>query len=223
VLSRLWPEGRRGRILDVGCGDGLFFDQLSRFGDVEGVEVDASIVSSDGKYTPSIHIGAFDESFLPQKRYSLILMLDVLEHLPRPVEALRRALDLLEQGGSMVITVPAFQQIWTSHDVLNHHYLRYTKRSFGMIARAAGLQIQEQRYLFQWLFPVKLGVRLFERVRDPKPTAPSVPPPWLNRALFHLSGAEHRLVPHRWKPFGSSLLIVGGRREDISRRNESAH
>jgi SAM-dependent methyltransferase len=216
TLSRLRPDGRRGRILDVGCGDGLFFDQLSRFGEVDGVEIDASTVSAEGKHSGSIHVGGFDESFVPEKSYSLILMLDVLEHLAEPAEALRHALDLLEPDGDLIITVPAFQQIWTSHDVLNHHYRRYTKRSFGALARTAGLEVREQSYFFHWLFPLKLAVRLLERVRPPKPAAPNIPPAWLNRVLCRLSSAEERLLPKKWMPFGSSLLIVAGKPREVS-------
>ena len=52
-------------ILDVGCGDGLFFDQLSSWGAVEGVEVDSSIVSPAGPWREQIHVGPFDASFQP--------------------------------------------------------------------------------------------------------------------------------------------------------------
>lgn len=69
------------------------------------------------------------------KDYSLILMLDVLEHLEDPVGALQHAVDLLTPEGTLLITVPAFMALWTNHDVLNHHLTRYTKRSFSNVAR----------------------------------------------------------------------------------------
>ena len=85
LLAQLRRELAAGaeRILDVGCGDGLFFDKLSEFGEVEGIEADGSLVSRSGHH-PAIHIGPFDESFSPPRRYSAILMLDVLEHLLDP-------------------------------------------------------------------------------------------------------------------------------------------
>src|SRR5436190_189838 len=49
-LARLRPAAGWGAILDVGCGDALFFDALSRFGDVEGVEPDASLVTPNGPH-----------------------------------------------------------------------------------------------------------------------------------------------------------------------------
>ena len=44
-LSRLRPAGDWGRILDVGCGDGLFFPRLSELGEVVGVEPEAALLS----------------------------------------------------------------------------------------------------------------------------------------------------------------------------------
>ena len=80
VLRRLQPARGWKSILDVGCGDGLFFPQLSQFGEVEGVEPFAELVSPNNPYRSRIQICPFDENFRPGKRYSLILMLDVLEH-----------------------------------------------------------------------------------------------------------------------------------------------
>src|SRR5207244_13531851 len=130
-----------------------------------------------------------DRSSRPGRGYGLILMLVVLDHLPEPVEALRHALALLEPGGILLVTVPAFPLLWTNHDVLNHHYTRYTKASFARLARAAGLRIVRSRYFFQWLFPAKLGVRLLEAVSPRPPAPPRVPPPWINRALHLVSRA----------------------------------
>jgi len=208
VLRRLRPGAGWSAILDVGCGDGLFFERLAEFGPVEGVEPDASLVASDGPYRDRIHVVSFDRSFRPGRRYGLILMLDVLEHLPEPVEALRHALTLLEPGGILLVTVPAFPLLWTNHDVLNHHYARYTRASFTRLARAAGLRIVRSRYFFQWLFPAKLGVRLLEALWRRPPAPPRVPPPWINRALYLVSRSEQFVLGALPLPFGSSLLVI---------------
>jgi len=208
VLRRLRPGAGWSAILDVGCGDGLFFERLTEFGPVEGVEPDASLVASDGPYRDRIHVVPFDRSFRPGRQYGLILMLDVLEHLPEPVEALRHALALLERGGILLVTVPAFPLLWTNHDVLNHHYARYTTASFARAARAAGLRVVRSRYFFQWLFPAKLGVRLLEALWRRPPAPPRVPPPWINRALYLVSRSEQLVHGALPVPFGSSLLVI---------------
>ncbi|HET7459424.1 MAG TPA: class I SAM-dependent methyltransferase [Gemmatimonadaceae bacterium] len=207
--------GRRGNVLDVGCGDGLFFDRLAEFGDVvEGVEPAAALVSSDGPHRGAITIAPFDERFRPGKRYALIVMLDVLEHMPEPARALRHALSLLEPDGTFLATVPAFEALWTTHDDVNHHYTRYTRASFAALAAESGLRIDAARYFFHWTFPAKLLTRALEAVTRPTPASPRVPPAAVNEALYRLSLLEQRTLGRLPLPFGSSLMVVGGRAAD---------
>lgn len=209
TLQRLVPFGRRVRILDVGCGDALLFGQLLERGDVEGVEPDAALVSSSNPHRRRIHITSFDESFLPGKQYDIILMLDVLEHICDPVRALRHALSLLSPEGTIIVTVPAFNLIWTTHDDLNHHRRRYTRRTFRELARAAGMNVNCERYLFQWAFLAKLAMRAAETVLGSKPRPPRIPPSPLNRLLYLASVIEQTLFAAVPVPFGSSLLVIG--------------
>ena len=203
TLRRL-REGRGpGRILDVGCGDGLFFDRLAELGEVEGLEPDASLLTPDSPLRGRITVAPFDERFQPGRRYALVLMLDVLEHLPDAEGALRHARSLLEPDGRLVVTVPAFQWLWTHHDDLNRHYVRYTESTLRDVAGRAGLRVEESRYFFHWTVPGKLAVRAKERVLGPggPERVPAAP---VNRALYLLSRAEQALR----LPFGSSLLAV---------------
>jgi SAM-dependent methyltransferase len=194
--------------LDVGCGDGLFFDKLERFGSVAGIESDSSAVSPDGRWTTRITQQAFDESFDPGRRYSLILFLDVLEHVRDPAPLLRRATELLEPRGSIIVTVPALRSLWTRHDDLNHHFHRYSKGSFAELAKRSGAREVTSAYFFHWLVPVKLALRVAERVTSPRPRNPGVPAPWLNRFLEGVSRAEQKTLTRLPMPFGTSLLVV---------------
>jgi len=208
TIERVVKHPTAGAILDVGCGDGLFFERLSRFGPVEGIETDPTGVTLGGPWANQIHVQPFDESFQPGRRYSLILFLDVLEHFADPLARLRRALELLEPNGAIVVTVPAFPALWTSHDVLNRHFIRYTRGTLEALARKAGAQVSFCRYFFQWMSPLKLVVRLKEAIARPVPETPRIPPDWLNNALYHVSRFEQKVVS-RWPiPFGSSLLAV---------------
>jgi 2-polyprenyl-3-methyl-5-hydroxy-6-metoxy-1,4-benzoquinol methylase len=212
ALRKHRPAGGLRAVLDVGCGDGLFFDALGALEGVElveGVEPAAALVSPDGPHRERIHVAPFDARFEPGRRYSAVLMLDVLEHLAEPEAALRHALALLEPGGVFVATVPAFMALWTRHDDLNHHYTRYTKRSFGALAAAAGLRIDEARYFFRWTVPAKLATRVAEALVPGAPAPPTLPPAPINRALYALSRVEERLLGSLPVPFGTSLLVVG--------------
>jgi SAM-dependent methyltransferase len=206
-LERLRPPAGFGRILDVGCGNGLFFDRLSTLGDVEGVEPDAALLDPQGPWRRAIHAAPFDDTFRPGHRFGVILFLDVLEHLDDPAAALRQAIALLAPGGVIVCTVPAFQWLWTSHDELNHHRRRYNRPAFRRLAEQAGLTITRERYLFQWLVPAKLAVRLLERVRKSPPKSPTVPPEPLNGFLRIISRIQERVTSVIPVPFGGSLMV----------------
>jgi len=190
VLLRHLGEKHDARILDVGCGDGLFFGPLAEFGDVEGVEFSEALLDPKGPYRSRIHVAAFDESFQPGRAYDLILMLDVLEHLPDAEGALRHAASLLRRGGALLLTVPAFQILWTNHDVINHHLIRYRRKTLRPLLEKSGLTAVEERYWYQWTCPVKLAQRAAEKILRPKPKPPSVPPDWMNGLLYRITRLE---------------------------------
>jgi 2-polyprenyl-3-methyl-5-hydroxy-6-metoxy-1,4-benzoquinol methylase len=209
LLHRIQPKSGWKNILDIGCGDGLFFPQLSKFAEVEGVEPSAELVHPNNPYRTSIRICPFDARFNPGKKYSLILMLDVLEHLEDAVGSLRHALELLQPEGTFIATVPAFMALWTSHDDLNYHYIRYTKTTFRKVAKQAGLHIQQERYLYHWTCPVKLAIRLRERLFPSKPQPAQIPSTVVNNLLLQFTRLEQKTLTPLSLPFGSSLLIVG--------------
>lgn len=198
----------RPRILDVGCGDGLFFDRLLEFGDVEGVEAAAAFINNSGPHRSRIHVGNFTRDLGLQGQFSTILMLDVIEHLDEPAAALNYASDLLVPSGTLIITVPAFNLLWTAHDNINQHRTRYRKGTLRELVRKAGLTVDLDRYFFHWLFGAKLLTRTVELIRRREPTSPKLPPRWLNKMLYSLSLFENRLFHNMNIPFGSSLMLV---------------
>jgi SAM-dependent methyltransferase len=211
LLSALTPDGRFGDILDVGCGKGLSFPLLSRFGAVEGVEPFPFPAGMEGA-SNRIHNVPFDDRFSPGKSFGLILMLDSLEHMPDAQAALETARGLLLDRGFLVLTVPAFMALWTSHDDLNHHQVRFTKSSLGPLLIFAGFEIVEMRYFFQWIAPCKLVTRALERLWPRAPRPPVIPPWPLNQLAGTLSRLEWRTYGRILQAFGSSLLAVARKR-----------
>jgi SAM-dependent methyltransferase len=210
-LHRLFPDSRPLSILDVGCGDGLFFEHLRQFGDVEGIESEAALVDPRGPNRSRIRVAPFNASFNPGRKYDLILMLDILEHLDAPEEALRHAVSLLRAGGTIVITVPAFRLLWTNHDRLNKHRTRFTKSGFCLLAASAGMEIIYMRYFFNWLFATKLAARMAESILPREPRIPRIPSPAINGFLYQVSRAEEKFTRRLRVPFGGSLLAIGRR------------
>jgi hypothetical protein len=77
------------------------------------------------------------------------------------------------------------------------------------LARAAGLRILRERYLFQWMVPVKLAVRALEALHPAPPAPPRIPPQPLNRLLTAVTRMESEIALRIPFPLGNSLLVSG--------------
>jgi SAM-dependent methyltransferase len=217
LLDRLIGPNGAGETFDFGCGDGLFFPILQRYGSERprGQESEASLLDPSGPWFDRITTGPLVDDPSERGRYGLIVALDVLEHLehPEPAMAILRA--RLRRGGWFVATVPAFTELWTAHDDVNHHYRRYRLPEIEALVGGAGLTIVESRYFFVWLAVVKWLVARKERVMRPMVTPPVVPSRAINASVLALSRLEQFLLGDGHPPFGSSAIVVA-RADSIS-------
>jgi len=211
-LARLRPPQGWRHALDVGCGDGLLFPALRGYAAiVEGIEPDAALVTRAVREDGTIHVRPFDATFDPGDAFDLVLFLDVLEHLEHPEAAVAHAATLLEHEGVVLVTVPAFRHLWTTHDDLNHHVTRYT-RSEMVALLSPHFAVERARYFFRWLHPAKLAQRAMEAVGRPDPAPPGIPPPPLNATMYAMSRVEEAVLGRLDLPVGSSLLVVARKR-----------
>lgn len=202
----------RGRLLDVGCGDGRLLDVLAAHHDVVGLEPDSTTGASTTAGRYPIHLCPFSSPLPIEGLFDVVMMLDVLEHLSDPVAALRLAASLLDERGALVITVPALPVLWTRHDVLNHHHRRYTQKSLDDELREAGLVASSSRYFFHALGLAKLAVRGLERIHRNEPAVPAVPPEPINTLARAFSAIEFRATARFAHVLpGSSLLAIATR------------
>jgi SAM-dependent methyltransferase len=211
-IRRVLPGATPARILDVGCGAALFFDALEPSGHVEGIESDRAAVEASGKWRSRIVVGELDDSYTPEAPFDLILLLDVLEHVDNPDHVLRRAAQIVTASGRILITVPAFDWLWTAHDDMNHHLRRYTAREMRNAIGRAGLITVETSFMFQSLVVMKLLVKAREALTSRCPRVPGIPAPLLNNAVRRWFRAEYSLAG--WLPFGGSLLAIAAPRQE---------
>jgi hypothetical protein len=141
----------RPRVLDVGCGDGYLLLELKRSLDFrQAMAVDPHLTDELIREVSSPEVRFVRElGELSAERLDLVLLLDVLEHIERPSEFLRGiAADHLAAGGWGVVTVPAFQSLFSRHDRKLLHFRRYTRRTIGELVASAGLEVVDSGYLF---------------------------------------------------------------------------
>ncbi len=122
VAAALWPSGRAiidngmrhlprvsagQRLLDVGCGDGAFLRKAKSAGwDVMGLDFDEVSVKLAQSYGLNVLQGNVATLQNMAGCFNTITMGHVIEHVPDPVDVLRRCFDLLEPGGTIWLDTP---------------------------------------------------------------------------------------------------------------------
>jgi SAM-dependent methyltransferase len=212
VLARLGLPAH-ARILDAGCGSGRNMVELARFGTVTGVELSqTSVALARARDTGEVIAGSVLEMPFADDSFDVAVTLDVIEHLEDDLAALRELRRTVAPGGSLLVTVPAYQWLWSGHDEINHHHRRYTRRSLQRVAEQAGWKQLRTTYFNSLLLPVAILLRVLERV-DTKTTESSldlwVPPGPANWLLERPLALEAAMIARGGRiPAGLSLLAV---------------
>jgi SAM-dependent methyltransferase len=201
------------RVLDAGCGSGRTLEDLVQYGTVSGLELDpdaAEVAASRG--IGEVNVGRLEELPWDAGTFELITCLDVLEHVSDDRRALAELRRVCRPGGWLLVTVPAYQALWSLHDAANHHYRRYSRRGLRLAAVEAGWRLVRMTSFNSILLPAAAVVRLAQRRRKPDSNYNpelNLGPKWLNSVLERPLRVEARWL-HRGGtlPAGLSLLAV---------------
>jgi len=210
----LLEPDRDRRILDIGSGTGIILKILEEFGQAVGIERSQEAIQFLKRRSLRQVVCSDAEQVLPfkDKSFSLITCLDVLEHLDRDQALLHEMLRVCQEGGHVLVTVPAFKLLWSPHDVVLHHRRRYTRP--GLLGRVRALNckvIKASYYNFMLSLPI-LVVRKMRGLFSEKGKGQSDffigLPEVLNRSLSVLYKMEIIGLRLFRYPYGVSLLLV---------------
>lgn len=213
LINRLldrYAKEKEGLILDLGCGTGLMTENLVQSGR-RTLGLDQRREGLDGvrQALPDSWLLQAESARLPlkEKRFQVVLILDVLEHveeLPLLTEVER----ILSPGGIAIITVPAMPWLWSYRDEGAGHLRRYTRRYVSGLFRESKLELQEMRYYQCLLFPLVVITRILGKKRSGSREFEERPLPGVNRILTLISNLEVSLSDVIPWPWGSTLAIV---------------
>ncbi len=155
LIKKLFKLNIKGRVLDIGCGD-AYFDRklLETFPDITelyGVDIylDKEVHEKRGHWIRNADA-------IEDKKFDFILIMDVLEHNEDDLGFLAGLKDYLKEDGVIFITVPAYQFLFSNHDVVLHHFRRYNHKQLASLVRDAQLKAVDWHYFYASLVPARL-------------------------------------------------------------------
>lgn len=198
-------------ILEIGCGTGGNLAMLATFGHLYAMEYDEharSIAAALG--VCPVSQGALPEPVpFDDGTFDLVCLLDVLEHINDDNAALARAARLLKPSGRLLVTVPAYAWLWSTHDGAHNHQRRYTSKLLRHRARTAGLAVDRLGYFNTLLFPMIAAARLGRKLTGGHEGSDALlPSPPINALLAGIFGLEQHVVRNKLFPFGTSVMAV---------------
>jgi SAM-dependent methyltransferase len=172
LLDRFEPFRKSGRLIDVGCGSGLFLQVAAERGwEVHGTEYgERPIAACKAK---GIHIieGALDPSNYPPGYFDVVCSFEVIEHLVDPGIELDRFNAILRPGGLLYVTTPNFNCLARRFSPKDWNVVSYPEHLMyftpSTLVRMAG------QHGFKPLWVTTSGISLYrwltrKRVSDPQ-------------------------------------------------------
>lgn len=202
------------KLADMGCGTGKMLEELEKFGQAWGYDCSPKALSfcrqRGHKYLSKIDVSRT----LPLKdnSFNAALVLDVLEHLKDDNAAVSEYYRVLTRGGILVVTVPAYQFLWSYWDKMLGHKRRYDKKNLVSKLEKKGFVVQKICYYNTFIFPMAFIFRflkgIFQR-NNQNPGSDFISLPfYLNNFLLFLSGIERFFIQKSSLPFGLSLICI---------------
>lgn len=203
-IMKKYCRSTGGHILDFGSGFGGMLQVLSRFGSVSAFEPnDEAREVAEGRGYSKVFSNV-DEALADNDHYSAIALFDVVEHIEDDKGFITRAHKNLSAGGKIIITVPAFQWLWSNHDIEHNHFRRYSKKEIDKLVEECGFSIEYSGYWNFFLFPPALLVRLSGRSGSDSLSSAF----FLNKIFLAIVRLESMLIPALSLPFGTGIILV---------------
>jgi SAM-dependent methyltransferase len=207
------------RVLEVGCGNGNVLRHMAQAcpgGLAVGMDYfeEGLRLARRRAACPLVQGDARRSPF--GRRFHVIGMFDVLEHIDDDMRMLRDVRALLEPGGVLLLTVPAGRRLWSYFDEASHHYRRYEHPELTEKLRAAGFEVRRQSHFMCSIYPLlRMARKRSGRSREESHELARREfriVPVINDALSAVLSLEASWVGRgHGLPFGTSLVAVAHR------------
>tara|TARA_B100002019_G_C21274951_1_gene605013 strand:+ start:46302 stop:46994 length:693 start_codon:yes stop_codon:yes gene_type:complete len=191
------------KILEIGPGLGNNLKLLNQFGIIDILEIENEFINSLKNNYSEIINEIYEKIEDINAEYDLIIMLDILEHIENSEEFMKKVKKIIKKNGKIVIGVPAYQSLWSSHDEALKHFRRYTWNTLQNDCNVFNIT---KKYGFNYLtFPIRFLQIKFGKSTISTKNHSSL----INTVLYSISLLEHFLRKIGINPkFGISIYAV---------------
>jgi SAM-dependent methyltransferase len=190
------------KILEIGPGKGNNLNTLSKYGEIDILESDLNFIKFI-KASSTLAREAYTDFDEITKTYDLIVLLDVVEHIENTSDFFNSINRILSKEGHIVISVPAYESLWSQHDVRLKHFRRYTWQT--LLNEVKDYEVVKRIGFNYLLLPIRyLQIKFSKNISTTNENSNL-----MNIVLFQISKIEHLLRILRFNPkFGISLFVL---------------
>jgi SAM-dependent methyltransferase len=197
-------------ILDFGCGAGNNLNMLSEFGNVWAYDTNQEILNILKKRNNKKRITFIKNLDKTNKKFDLIIATDVIEHIQDDKKIINKFYKILKNKGSLLITVPAYNFLFSTKDKDLHHKRRYTKSGLKIILENKFDIKIFSYYNFFLFFPIASTILFFKFFKisfinkvEKKQNI------LINYIMLKIFSFERFIINHFTFPFGISIIFFG--------------
>ena len=197
------------KVLDFGAGSGTNIRMLSHFGKVDAYEKDLETTIFLKKRFKNTTTNIINKPFSKNQKYDLILAADVIEHIKNDKIIIKNLNKILKKDGLLIITVPAYNFLFSKKDETLKHFRRYNQVSLKRLFNKDYKKIKISYYNFFLFIPISILIIIFKIVNyqfiDDVETKPNSV---ANNIFYNIFRFEKYILKYVNLPFGLSIISI---------------
>lgn len=213
-----WCEARQqekfspkeNSLLDVGCGTGKNLEAFSHKLQTFGTDMSEEALRFCKKRgLKNLKLGNGKKLPYEKNSFTVATALDVVEHTD-DTQILAEIYRILQPGGYLIVTVPAFQFLWSKWDVVLHHKRRYTTASLTKVVDEAGFVPLKTSYVYSFLVLPVLVIRTIKQLLNSQQYQSdfALTHPAINLIMEKVTQIERWFLWRFGLPFGTTVVII---------------
>ena len=195
-------------ILDFGSGSGANIYMLSKYGEVDVYEKDHKTSNFLKKKFNRNGIKIIKKCF-SKKKYDLILAADVIEHIKNDKKIINNLNKILKKNGLIIVTVPAYQFLFSKKDQALKHFRRYNLNGLKKLFNSDFKTLKISYYNSLLFIPIAIAIIFFKLINRQFVNEVEVKPNnILNYILYSIFKFEKFILKYFNFPFGISIISI---------------